>query len=80
MSTLEKTETKPKIHTGSLLLGTGLTLAAMIIIPAIASRLGLSSSLTGALRLATMKASSHAVGDESGGKPSAPPPSAPSCH
>ena len=71
MST-EKTKTEPKIHTGSLLLGTGLTLAAIILIPAIASRLGWSSSLTGALRLASMKASSGAAGGKS-----APPPS---CH
>jgi len=75
MTTLEKTKTEPKIHTGSLLLGTGLTLAAIILIPAIASRLGLSSSLAGALGMASMKGASNAVGDKS----DAPPPSS-SCH
>ena len=46
---------------GSLLLGTGLAVASMILVPALAMRLGLGASLTGALRIALMKASSRAA-------------------
>lgn len=46
---------------GSLLLGTSLALASMILIPAFAMRLGLGASLTGALRIAMMKASNQAI-------------------
>ena len=49
-----------QINTGALLLGAGLALTSMILIPALAMRLGLSASLTGALRIALMKASSRA--------------------
>lgn len=48
-------------ETLSLLLGTGLALTSMILIPAFAVRLGLGASLTGALRMAMMKASSKAI-------------------
>lgn len=54
---------------GSLLLGTGLVVASMIVVPAVAMRFGLSASLTGALRIALMKASSRVASgknDESG--------------
>ena len=47
--------------TGSMLLGTGLALASMILIPAFAGRLGLGDSVVGALRIALMKASSKAI-------------------
>ncbi|MCF7966857.1 hypothetical protein V3O24_12705 [Methylobacter sp. Wu8] len=50
-----------KNNNGSLLLGTGLVVASMILVPALAVRLGLGASLTGALRIALMKASSRAV-------------------
>ncbi|MGR9115169.1 MAG: hypothetical protein ACU85E_05340 [Gammaproteobacteria bacterium] len=46
---------------GSLLLGTGLAVASMILVPALAMRLGLGASLTGALRIALMKASNRAT-------------------
>lgn len=46
---------------GSLLLGTGLAVASMILIPAFATRLGLGASLTGALRMAMMKAGHQAM-------------------
>ncbi|WP_305906422.1 hypothetical protein Q9L42_001305 [Methylomarinum sp. Ch1-1] len=46
--------------TGALLLGTGLAVASMILVPAVAMRLGLGASVTGALRIALMKASSRA--------------------
>jgi len=53
--------TVKKSNSGSLLLGTGLAVASMILVPALAMRLGLGPSLTGALRMALMKASSRAV-------------------
>lgn len=51
--------TAQQINTGALILGAGLALTSMILVPALAARLGLSPSLTGALRIALMKASSH---------------------
>ena len=50
-----------QINTGALMLGAGLALTSMILVPALAMRLGLSASLTGALRIALMKASSRAA-------------------
>ncbi len=50
-----------KSNNGSLLLGTGLVVASMVLVPALAVRLGLGASLTGALRIALMKASNRAV-------------------
>lgn len=49
-------------HSGSLLLGTGLAFASLILVPAVAAAVGLGPSVTGALRIALMKASSRAVG------------------
>ena len=57
---LARTDVK-KTDNGSLLLGTGLVVASMILVPALAVRLGLGASLTGALRIALMKASNRAV-------------------
>lgn len=51
----------PQINTGALMLGAGLALTSMILVPALAMRLGMSASLTGALRMALMKASSRAT-------------------
>ncbi len=45
---------------GSLILGAGLALASFVILPAVATRLGLGPSLTGAMRIALMKASAKA--------------------
>ena len=50
-----------KNNNGALLIGTGLVVASMILVPALAVRMGLGASLTGALRIALMKASSRAV-------------------
>lgn len=49
-------------ESGSLLLGTGLAFASLILVPALATTVGLGPSLTGALRMALMKASRRAVG------------------
>jgi hypothetical protein len=62
---LAHTEIK-KNNNGSLLLGTGLVVASMILVPALAVRLGMGASLTGALRIALMKASSKAVSGTAG--------------
>lgn len=53
--------TAEQINTGALMLGAGLALTSMILVPALAMRFGLSASLTGALRIALMKASSRAA-------------------
>jgi len=60
-----KRNAKPDM-TGTLLLGTGLAFASLILVPALAARLGVGSSLTGALRIALMKASHRAIGKSSG--------------
>jgi len=55
-------------ESGKLLLGTGLAFASLILVPAVAAQIGLGASLTGALRIALMKASSRAVrGSGTGG-------------
>jgi hypothetical protein len=64
---ISRTGTPRSRDSGGLLLGTGLAFASLILIPAIAARIGLGSSLTGALRIALMRASSRAVGGSSGG-------------
>lgn len=50
-----------KYDNTALILGAGLAVTSMIILPAFAMRLGLGASLTGALRIALMKASNKAV-------------------
>lgn len=47
------------VEISSLLLGAGFALASLIILPALAQRVGLGSSLTIALRGALMRASSR---------------------
>lgn len=47
----------PPSRLASLLFGTGLTLASLILIPALAQRIGIGAGLTGALRVAAMRAS-----------------------
>lgn len=51
-----------KHDNGSLLLGTGLVFASLILFPAVAARIGLGTGLTGAMRIALMKASGRAIG------------------
>jgi hypothetical protein len=47
--------------TGSLLVGAGLAFASLILVPALATQLGIGPSVTGALRIALMKASNRAI-------------------
>ncbi len=56
----ERTIKKSGDH-ASLVIGAGLAVASMILVPHIALRLGLGASLTGALRIALMKASGKAT-------------------
>lgn len=49
-------------QSGSILLGTSLAFASLILVPALAVSLGIGPSVTGALRIALMKASHRAVG------------------
>lgn len=48
-------------HSGSMALGTGLAFASLILVPALAARFGIGMALTGAVRIALMKASSRAT-------------------
>ncbi|GAB4266682.1 MAG: hypothetical protein Kow0065_17470 [Methylomicrobium sp.] len=59
--TRAETRVNPEHNNGALLLGAGLAVASMIVVPALAMRLGLGASLTGALRIALMKASNRAA-------------------
>ncbi|MDT8376065.1 MAG: hypothetical protein RQ867_04910 [Mariprofundaceae bacterium] len=43
----------------AVVLSTGLAIASLILLPAVAARIGLGASLTGALRIALMKASNR---------------------
>jgi len=54
------------VPTGALLVGTGLAVASLILVPALAMRVGLDASVVGALRIALMKAS-HRYGSGSDG-------------
>ena len=67
MSSNEIAVIEQQNNSGSLLLGTGLAFASLILVPALAVSLGVGPSLTGALRIALMKASHRAVGGASNG-------------
>ncbi len=62
-----KTIQANQVDTGSVLLGAGLALASFIILPAVATRIGLGPSLTGAMRIALMKASAKASSGKTNG-------------
>lgn len=62
---------------GTLLLGTGLAFASLILLPAFAARLGLDAALTGAMRIALMRASSRVITGNGANGEAAP---AISCH
>lgn len=55
---MENIQDKSKKETGvgSLLLGTGFTLASLILLPALAQSVGIGPSLTSAMRIVLMKA------------------------
>ncbi|MBS1136735.1 MAG: hypothetical protein H6R11_689 [Proteobacteria bacterium] len=60
MNTPRKIQQKEADQLPSLLLSTGLAMASLILLPAIAQRIGLGSSLTIALRGVLMRASNRA--------------------
>jgi len=60
MNTPRKIQKKEADQLPSLLLSTGLAMASLILLPAIAQRIGLGSSLTIALRGVLMRASNRA--------------------
>lgn len=57
MSTQQSLQPESHVSNGAILLGAGLALASFIVLPAVAARFGIGSSLTGAMRIALMKAS-----------------------
>lgn len=65
--------------TGALLLGTGLAFASLILVPALATQLGMGPSLTGALRMALMKASNRTVSKTSPRNAAEAPPACLHC-
>lgn len=59
MSQLQTKRQENDIEMSSILLGAGFALASLIILPAVAQRVGLGSSLTIALRGALMRAANR---------------------
>lgn len=59
MSTLSKPARDSEAEMISLLLGAGFALASLILLPAVAQKIGLGSSLTIALRGALMRAANQ---------------------
>ncbi len=57
---------------GAMLLGTGLAFASLILLPAVATQLGLGAALTGAMRIALMRASSRVVSGANGAGETSP--------
>ena len=74
MSSEQNSSKAKKDHTGAIVVGTGLALASIILLPAVATRIGLGPSLTGALRIALMKASYRAGGSKAEDGATPPPP------
>ena len=65
----------------ALILGTGLAFASLILLPAFATRVGLDAALTGAMRIALMRASSRMVaGKKSNSADEETVPAGFSCH
>ena len=57
MSSQQMSEQEYQLSNGALLVGAGLAVASFIVLPAVAARWGIGSSLTGAMRIVLMKAS-----------------------
>ena len=69
----KKTVSKSRQPTpGALAVGTGLAFASIILLPAVAAQIGISATLTSALRIALMRASSRAVAGKTEGGDSIP--------
>lgn len=72
MATLQAIATAAPTNHGALLLGTGLAFASLILLPAVATQLGMGAALTGAMRIALMRASSRVVSAGSANGETAP--------
>jgi len=59
MSNSQAAQQNTQISNGALLIGAGLAVASFIVLPAVAARIGVGSSLTGAMRIVLMKASTR---------------------
>ena len=57
MSNPQTLQQESQVSNRAILLGAGLAIASFIVLPAVAARFGIGSSLTGAMRIALMKAS-----------------------
>ena len=66
MSNQQSLQQESQVSNSAILLGAGLALASFIVLPAIAARVGLGSSLTGAMRIALMTASAKVCNHNSG--------------
>lgn len=77
MSEQQPLQQESQISNGAIMLGAGLALASFIVLPAVATRIGLGPSLTGAMRIALMKASAkvcnHNPGNAQNNSKSCPP-------
>ena len=67
MTTHQIAVTTQRRKSGSMALGTGLAFASLILVPALAASFGVGPSITGALRIALMKASNRALGSSGAG-------------
>ncbi|SMF97086.1 hypothetical protein SAMN02949497_4505 [Methylomagnum ishizawai] len=67
MATTKALAIAQQTDSATLLLGTGLAFASLILLPAFATRLGLDAVLTGAVRIALMRASSRVVSNKNQG-------------
>ncbi|GFO72391.1 hypothetical protein BJAS_P2594 [Bathymodiolus japonicus methanotrophic gill symbiont] len=67
MSNKKSLQQDTQISNGAIMLGTGLALASFIVLPAVAARFGIGSSLTGAMRIALMKASAKVCNNHNSG-------------
>jgi len=78
----QQLQQESQISNGAIMLGAGLALASFIVLPAVAARFGIGSSLTGAMRIALMKASSkvcnHKQSNELSSSKACPPDA--DCH
>lgn len=77
MATIKAAATAQPSNSGALILGTGLAFASLILLPAVATRFGVGAALTGAMRIALMRASSRVVSGNGANGETAP---AISCH
>ena len=57
---------------GAMILGTGLAFASLILLPAVAAQLGVGATLTGAMRIALMRASSRVISGSNGSGETSP--------